>query len=150
MNKIESVLHRESTVHSMVEYVDTSIMAQLGTPDMRTVIQYALTYPERLPLDIPTLDFKSRLNLAFEPMNDRRYPFMKLVYEVMDSGHTMPAVMNAANEYAVHQFLQGKIKFLEIEDLVFDAVQHHKMIENPTLEDILYVDEVYKRGEQIQ
>ena len=150
MNKIESVLHRESTVHSMVEYVDTSIMAQLGTPDMRTVIQYALTYPERLPLDIPTLDFKSRLNLAFEPMNDRRYPFMKLVYDVMDSGHTMPAVMNAANEYAVHQFLQGKIKFLEIEDLVFDAVQHHKMIENPTLDDILYVDEVYKRGEQIQ
>ena len=58
--------------------------------------------------------------------------------------------MNAANEYAVHQFLQGKIKFLEIEDLVFDAVQHHKMIENPTLDDILYVDEVYKRGEQIQ
>jgi 1-deoxy-D-xylulose-5-phosphate reductoisomerase len=140
-DKIDVVLHRESVIHSMVEFHDSSVMAQLGTPDMRVPIQYALTYPDRLPLV-----GKNRLNLAqigmlhFEEMNFTRYPCLQYAYEAGKIGGTMPTVLNAANEAAVGLFLQGHISFLEIETLINEALNRHQVLENPDLATIGEVD----------
>ena len=140
-DKIDVVLHRESVIHSMVEFHDSSVMAQLGTPDMRVPIQYALTYPDRLPLV-----GKKRLNLAqigmlhFEEMNFTRYPCLQYAYEAGKIGGTMPTVLNAANEAAVGLFLHGHISFLEIETLINEALNHHQVLANPDLATIREVD----------
>ncbi|WP_409305457.1 1-deoxy-D-xylulose-5-phosphate reductoisomerase [Peribacillus sp. SCS-155] len=139
--KIDVLLHKESIIHSMVEFHDSSVMAQLGTPDMRVPIQYALTYPDRLPLSS-----SSRLNLAqlgrlhFSEMDFGRYPALKLAYEAGKMGGTMPTVLNAANEEAVAGFLSGMISFLDIEALIEDALSNHDAIIDPELSVIQEID----------
>lgn len=141
-DKIDVVLHRESVIHSMVEFHDSSVMAQLGTPDMRVPIQYALTYPDRLPLI-----GRKRLNLAeigklhFAEMDGTRYPCLQYAYEAGKIGGTMPTVLNAANEAAVASFLAGHISFLEIETLIEEALNGHQVIARPDLATIQEVDQ---------
>ena len=138
--KIETIMHKESVIHSMVEFEDTSIVAQLGTPDMRLPIQYALTYPNRLSLRSEYLDFKTLSKLHFEELSTERFPFLKLAYDVGKKSGNMPAVMNGANEAAVNLFLNKEIGFIQIEDLVFKAVNEATFIQKPTLDDIIESD----------
>lgn len=140
-DKIDVLLHRESIIHSLVEYHDTSVIAQLGTPDMRVPIQYALSYPDRIPLHNG-----QRLNLAqigqlhFQEMDLERYPALRLAYEAGRMGGTILTAMNAANEAAVAAFLQGKITFLEIDETIERVMQAHQNIAVPDLQTILHVD----------
>lgn len=140
-DKIDVLLHRESIIHSLVEYHDTSVIAQLGTPDMRVPIQYALSYPDRIPLHNG-----QRLNLAqigqlhFQEMDFERYPALRLAYEAGRMGGTILTAMNAANEAAVASFLQGKITFLEIDETIERVMQAHQNIAVPDLQTILHVD----------
>lgn len=140
-DKIDVLLHKESIIHSMIEFQDSSIIAQLGTPDMRVPIQYALTYPDRLPL--PTA---KHLNLAeigklhFMTMDLDRFRCLKFAYEAGKAGGTMPTVLNAANEAAVAAFLNGKTTFLQIDDLIEKALTIHKNISSPGLSEIQEVD----------
>ncbi|MBT2755981.1 1-deoxy-D-xylulose-5-phosphate reductoisomerase [Mesobacillus foraminis] len=140
--KISVLLHKESIIHSMVEFHDSSIVAQLGTPDMRVPIQYALTYPDRLPLPSG-----KRLNLAeigklhFTEMDYDRFRCLKFAYDAGRAGGSMPAVLNAANEAAVAAFLENRITFLEIEDLIQKVLDSHETISNPDLETIQKIDE---------
>ncbi|WP_100373173.1 1-deoxy-D-xylulose-5-phosphate reductoisomerase [Bacillus sp. FJAT-45037] len=140
-DKIDVVLHKESIIHSMVEFVDSSVMAQLGTPDMKVPIQYALTYPNRL-----RATNEERLNLweigklHFSKLDIKRYRCMAYAYEAGRLGGTMPTVLNAANEEAVAAFLNGNISFLEIESQIEQALERHDKISQPTLEVIQEVD----------
>ncbi|MED3688824.1 1-deoxy-D-xylulose-5-phosphate reductoisomerase [Peribacillus butanolivorans] len=140
-DKIDVLLHKESIIHSMVEFHDSSVIAQLGTPDMRVPIQYALTYPDRLPLV-----GRKRLNLAdagklhFSDMDFTRYPCLQFAYKAGKMGGTMTTVLNAANEAAVAAFLSGKVSFLEIETLIEKALNQHSVIRLPDLETIQEVD----------
>lgn len=140
-DKIDVVLHRESTVHSMVEFHDGSIIAQLGTPDMRIPIQYALTYPERTPTNAARLDLTELGTLHFQKMDFNRYRCLRFAYEAGRRGGTLPVVLNAANEVCVQAFLNGKIKFLEIEDVIEWALENHVPTANPDLDTILSVDQ---------
>lgn len=139
--KIDVLLHRDSIIHSLVEYHDTSVIAQLGTPDMRVPIQYALSYPDRIPLHNG-----QRLNLAqigqlhFQEMDFERYPALRLAYEAGRTGGTILTAMNAANEAAVAAFLQGKITFLQIDETIERVMQAHQNIAIPDLQTILQVD----------
>ncbi|MBD1380045.1 1-deoxy-D-xylulose-5-phosphate reductoisomerase [Metabacillus arenae] len=139
--KIEVLLHKESIIHSMVEFHDRSVIAQLGSPDMRVPIQYALTYPERYPFPhSKQLNLWEIGTLHFEKMDLERYRCLKFAYESGKIGGTMPTVLNAANEEAVAAFLHGKIKFLQIEDLIEQALTQHDVINQPTLETIQEID----------
>ncbi|OZT78351.1 1-deoxy-D-xylulose-5-phosphate reductoisomerase [Salinicoccus roseus] len=143
VDQISTILHRESTIHSMVEFVDNSIMAQMGTPDMKTAIQFAFSHPKRLPMDNP-MDFDALSQLNFKPMDLERFRMLALAYDALRTGGTMPAVMNAANEYAVNRFLEGEISFLEIEGMVESRMDGHEAVQNPDLDTILYYDRLYK------
>ncbi|MFP7296132.1 1-deoxy-D-xylulose-5-phosphate reductoisomerase [Neobacillus niacini] len=139
--KIDVLLHKESIIHSMVEFHDSSIIAQLGTPDMRVPIQYALSYPERLPLiSSQRLDLAKIGQLHFKEMDTNRFRCMHYAYEAGKQGGTMPAVLNAANEVAVAAFLEEKISFLQIEDMIEKALNQHELIKNPDLSIIQEVD----------
>lgn len=141
-DQIHVILHRESVIHSMVEYVDRSVMAQLGTPDMKVPIQYALTYPERLDLPITKqLDLEDIATLHFEKMDMDRFPCLRMAYEAGRAGGSMPTVLNAANEEAVQLFLEEKISFLDIEKRIEQALESHNLIHNPDLSTILSIDE---------
>ena len=146
---IEVLLHRESIIHSMVEFKDTSVMAQLGTPDMRVPIQYALSYPNRMERSNAV-----RLNLAeigklhFEEMDYTRYHALQLAIDAGRAGGTMTTVLNAANEAAVALFLQERISFLQIEELIERAMNEHVILTNPDLETILYVDAETRKNVQ--
>lgn len=138
---IEVVLHRESIIHSMVEFQDTSIIAQLGTPDMRVPIQYALSYPKRLPRkNAKRLNLVEIGKLHFEEMNMKRFHALKLAYDAGRAGGTMTTVLNAANEAAVALFLEERISFLEIEELIERIMVEHQIVSKPDLETILHVD----------
>lgn len=140
-SSIDVVLHRESIIHSMIEFVDTSVMAQLGTPDMRVPIQYALTYPDRHPLpQAKSLDLVEIGKLHFEKMDLERYKALHLAIEAGKEGGTATTVLNAANEAAVALFLQQKISFLAIDSFIEKALEAHTVTANPTLETILTVD----------
>ncbi|KKB38944.1 1-deoxy-D-xylulose-5-phosphate reductoisomerase [Bacillus thermotolerans] len=139
--QIDVILHRESIIHSMVEFHDSSVIAQLGTPDMRIPIQYALTYPDRLPLpDAKRLSLAEAGKLHFQPVDKRRFRMLALAYEAGQAGGTMPTVLNAANEAAVAAFLDGKMTFLQIDEMVERALSEHKPLANPDLETIQYAD----------
>lgn len=146
IEQITTLLHKESFIHSMVEFVDNSIKAQLGNSDMRQMIQYALTYPNRLPMNNP-VDFSTISSLNFKEMDFERFKMLQFAYDALKIGGTMPTVMNAANEYAVVEFLKGNISFLDIEDIVESRMNHHQPVKNPDLETILYYDNLYKQNE---
>jgi len=142
---IEIVIHPQSIIHSMVEFVDGSIKAQLSPPDMRLPIQYALFYPERLPNKLPHLDLSNISALTFEPPDLERFPCLKLALEAGRKGGTYPAVLSAADEVAVTLFLEELIGFLDIPKLVAEALEEHQSTPHPSLEDVLAAD-AWARG----
>ncbi|MDE5907539.1 MAG: 1-deoxy-D-xylulose-5-phosphate reductoisomerase [Lachnospiraceae bacterium] len=135
--KIQVVVHPQSIIHSMVEYVDGGIMAQLGMPDMKLPIQYALFYPDRRPMEGKRVDFFALSTLTFEKPDIDTFKGLSMAYDAIKVGGSMPTVYNAANEKAVSLFLDRKIRFLEIYDLIEGAMEHHKVVANPTVEEIL-------------
>lgn len=140
-DKIECLLHKESIIHSMVEFEDTSVMAQLGSPDMRVPIQYALTYPDRIPMaDAKRLRLDEIGKLHFEKMDYDRFKALAFAYDAGRAGGTMPTAMNAANEVAVQLFMEGHISFMQIEDVIERMMDQHQMIKKPNLEEILETD----------
>ncbi len=146
--KIKVVIHPQSIVHSLVEFQDKSVIAQLGLPDMRIPIQYALSYPKRFLNFQTSLDLAKVRNLEFKEPNFEMFPCLKYAYEAGTIGGTLPAVMNAANEVAVHAFLQNKIRFLDIQKIIKKMMNEHKLIENPNLKEILEVDKKVKEETQ--
>lgn len=138
--QVEVVVHPESVVHSMVEFVDGSTVAQLSPPDMRTPIQYAITYPDRLPGIGRTMEWRQRVSLNFEPPDLERFPGLRIAYEVAKTGGTSGAVMNAANEVAVEAFMAGKIAFGEISRTVELIIRRHRVQLSPSLDDLLQAD----------
>jgi 1-deoxy-D-xylulose-5-phosphate reductoisomerase len=139
--RIETIIHPESIIHGMVEYNDKSIIAQLSLPDMRLPIQYALMYPQKLSNPkFRSLDLAELSTLTFKKMDFERFPALGMAYQAGKAGGLMPAVFNAANEVAVSLFLKGKIKFLEIEDIIEEALESFENQANPTLEEILAAD----------
>jgi 1-deoxy-D-xylulose-5-phosphate reductoisomerase len=140
-DQIEVLLHPESIIHSYVEFVDRSIIAQMGLPDMRVPIQYAFTYPHRTVSPAQSLDFAQMNQLTFRKMDFNRYPCLKLAFDAGRTAGTAPTVFNAANEVAVARFLNREISFLSIESAIYEALNQHQVIENPTLEEIQFVDQ---------
>jgi 1-deoxy-D-xylulose-5-phosphate reductoisomerase len=144
--KIKVIVHPEAIIHSMVEFVDGVVMAQLSVTDMRIPIQYALTYPERLKNSLARLDFKELGALHFEKPNFNKFPCLGLAYRAAKELGTMPAAMNAANEITVEEFLKKNIKFTDIAKVIEHVLEKHKNIRNPVLEDIREAD-VWARRE---
>ncbi len=144
INKIEPIIHRESIIHSMVEFVDHSVIAQLSNHNMSLPIQYALFYSERKEAVIESLDFLKIRTLNFEPVNYQLYPCLELAINAIEIGGSMPTVLNSANEACVDLFLQDKIKFIEISQIIEEAMKSHHLIASPTLKDILAIDEEIK------
>lgn len=145
-SRIHVQIHPQSIVHSMVEYVDGSVIAQLGVPDMQLPIAYALSYPERLKLGIPTLDLTKAGPLTFMEPDPKRFPALELAYQVLDAGGTMPAVLNGANEEAVHAFLRGEIRFTKIVELVRRVVESFPRKEADALEEVLEADKMARKA----
>ncbi len=141
-SQIDVVVHKESIVHSMVEYIDGSTIAQLGMPDMRHPISYALYYPERKEAPfIEPLNLSKIKSLSFEEPNKELFPCLQYAYDALEIGGTMPAVLNAANEEVVDAFLNSKIKFLDIPKIIHSVMKEHICINRPSLEEILKSDE---------
>jgi 1-deoxy-D-xylulose-5-phosphate reductoisomerase len=141
MGRVQVVIHPQSIVHSMVEFVDGSILAQLSTPDMCLPIQYALTCPERAPSARVQTNFAKLGTLTFEEPDEDRFPALALARRAGDVGGTMPAVLNAANEVAVDAFVHRKIGFADIAQAVARTMDRHRVVEHPTLEQILAADD---------
>lgn len=139
LSKIDVLVHRQSIVHSMVEFADNAIIAQLGVPDMKLPIQYALTYPKRLSMEGNSLDL-TKSALTFKEADSKTFKCLNLAYRAGEAGGTLPAVLNGANEVAVELFLNGKIGFLDIGNIVEMAMDNHKNILNPDISDILNAD----------
>lgn len=139
-DKIEVVVHPQSIIHSMVEYIDSSIIAQLGLPDMKLPIQYAFSYPERWTMDTPRLNFFDLAKMTFEQPDLRTFPALELAFTAGKTDGTMPCVYNAANEQAVNDFMQGKITYLDIPKVIEFVMSKHKTINTPSLEDIIEAD----------
>ena len=137
---VEIIVHAQSIIHSMIEFVDTSIMAQLGIPDMRVPIAYALTYPDRFECDLPSLDLTTMGNLTFEAPDFERFPCLQLAIDAMEIGKTMPAVLNAANEIAVQAFLEELISYKDIAELIRMVMQNHNPSPLKELQDVLIAD----------
>ncbi len=140
VSDVEVVVHRESVIHSMVEYDDHSVIAQLGVPDMRIPIQYALTYPERYASDVPELSLPQIGKLTFFEPDDETFPCLSICRKAIAKGGLTPAAVNAANEEAVRLFLQDKISFLDIEKIAQDALENQKQIDYHCIEDVLVCD----------
>lgn len=134
---IQVIVQPQSIIHSMVEYEDGAVMAQLGTPDMKLPIQYALFYPDRRPMDGKRIDFYELGSITFEKPDTETFKGLSMAYDAIRVGGSMPTVFNAANEMAVSLFLNRKIKFLEIYDLIQGAMENHKVVANPSVEEIL-------------
>lgn len=148
LDQIEVVVHPQSIIHSMVEYVDGAIIAQLGTPDMKLPIQYALYYPERRFLPGDRLDFAALSKLTFEKPDMETFYGLRLAFEAGKEGGSLPTVFNAANELAVSKFLERKIKYLEIPEIIEHCMQTHKTIADPSVDEILQTEqEVYEQIE---
>jgi len=141
VEKIDVVIHPQSVIHSFVEYVDGSVMAQLSPPDMKLPIQYALSYPERWEGVSPRIDWKSGFQFEFETPDHEAFPALELGFEVARRGGTCGAVLNAANEVAVERFLAGELKFCHISRLCRDILESHDYHPSPSLEELLTLDE---------
>ena len=140
INQIEVLIHPQSIIHSMVEFRDGSVIAQMGVPDMRIPIAYALSNTERLDLIMPRLDLAKIGMLTFEKPDLKRFPCLSYAYDAVREGGTMPAVLNSSNEVAVRAFLQKRIGFLDIEIVVRETIERHKVSHAKTIEDVLMVD----------
>ncbi len=141
LEQIQVLVHPQSIIHSMVEFVDGSVKAQLGVPDMGVPIQYALTYPERWANSMERIDWRKMDKMTFEMPDLKAFPCLRLAFEAGITGGTMPAVMNAVNERAVNSFLEGRISFLDIPRIIEETMHKHKVISCPSLSDIIRVDQ---------
>lgn len=139
-DRIDVVVHPQSIIHSMVEFVDGSVKAQLGIPDMKVPIQYALTYPSRSASKFPRIHFPTLSEMTFFEPDHERFPCLRLAFDALSAGGTVPAVMNAANEVAVSKFLTNKIGFLEIPKMIYRTMEKHSSAANPSLEEIVEAD----------
>ena len=149
VSKIEILLHPEAVIHSMIEFADGNIIANLFYPDMRLPIFYALNYPERRASRLPRVDFSKLKNISFQIPNRRKFPSLGLCYEVARIGGTYPACLNSANEEAVKLYLERKLKLTGIVDIVKKVLSRHKNIAQPSLDEILYVDKWAKEEAKI-
>jgi 1-deoxy-D-xylulose-5-phosphate reductoisomerase len=138
--QIDVLIHPQSIVHSMVEYIDGSVVAQLGNPDMRTPIAYGLGYPERIEAGVSMLDLAKAGRLDFEALDRNRFPCVSLAYQALHTGGTAPAILNAANEIAVESFLNGQLAFTEIDNVIEDVLANANVTEAATLEEIQVAD----------
>jgi 1-deoxy-D-xylulose-5-phosphate reductoisomerase len=138
--RIDVVIHPQSIVHSMVEFEDGSVVAQLSPPDMRLPIQFALSHPQRWDGPANRLDLTQSLTLEFEPPDPDRFPALQLGYDVARAGGTAGAVLNAANEAAVADFLEGRLEFRDIVPVCRSVLQHHEFDDTPTLERLMQAD----------
>lgn len=139
--KVDIVVHPQSIIHSMVEFDDTSVKAQLGLPDMKIPIQYALSYPNHIKTNWEPLDLVKIKSLSFENVNDEKFPCIKLAYESLARGGTSSSVLNVANEQAVYRFLKKEIGFMEIPKLIEIAMDNHDWTEDPSIDDILSLED---------
>ena len=138
--QIEVTVHPQSIIHSMVQFIDGSVKAQMGLPDMRLPIQYALSYPDRWPSDFGRINFKSQQPLTFEAPDLEKFRCLALAYEALGKGGNMPAIMNAANEVAVDAFLKGRIGFLDIAETIGKTMQQMPFVSQPTYDDYVATD----------
>lgn len=138
--QIEVVVHPQSIIHSMVQFADGSIKAQMGLPDMKLPIQYALGFPQRIPNNNPRLDFKKVRNLTFEEPDTKTFRNLALAMEALDKGGNLPCIMNAANEIAVYAFLRNRIGFLDMTDVIEETMQKVSFLTRPSLQDYLDSD----------
>jgi 1-deoxy-D-xylulose-5-phosphate reductoisomerase len=136
-SRIEVHIHPQSIVHSMVEYIDGSVIAQMALPDMRGPIAYALSYPQRLDLRLPSLNLFEAGPLSFQPVDRERFPALALAYQALETGGTMPAVLNAANEVAVEAFLEGRLEFLKVPAVIQKTMKNHQPLRLNSVEDVL-------------
>ena len=139
-DKIAVLIHPQSIVHSMVEFVDGSLIAQMSVPDMRIPIQYALFYPERLPTNNRPLDLAQIKTLSFFEVDQKKFPCLEICYQALEMGGTAPAVLSASNEISVKAFLEEKISFVDICKIIKKILKKHEVVENPNLDDILNAD----------
>jgi 1-deoxy-D-xylulose-5-phosphate reductoisomerase len=144
-SRVDVVVHPQSIVHSLVEFVDSSVIAQLGLPDMRVPIAVALAYPERLPLDLPRLDLAAIARLDFEVPDAKRFPCLELAYTALAGDEAAPAVLNAANEVAVAAFLRREIGFLEIARVVEETLSRAAPEPPRNLDDVIAADAEARR-----
>lgn len=140
VEKITVLIHPQSIIHSMVEYIDGSIVTQMGITDMKIPISYALSFPERLHLNLPPLDLSKSGALTFSHPDPGKFPCLKLAYQSIEIGETMPAILNAANEVAVNAFLEGSLRFTEIPILLKRVMEEHEVKPVQTIEDVLKAD----------
>jgi len=136
-SQIDIVVHPQSIIHSMVEFCDGSVKAQLGVPDMKMPIQYAITYPDHLTLDTPRIDFLKTGDLTFEDIDTRRFPCIRLAYDALKEGGTALAVLNVANDVSVDLFLKEKIRFIDIPKIIESSISSHSKVSTPTMEDVI-------------
>jgi len=142
---IQVVIHPQSIIHSMVQFIDGSVKAQLGIPDMRVPIQYALAFPERIPSDFPRMDFSSTLKLDFEAPDLKKFRNLAISFDVMKKGGNQPCIMNAANEVVVDAFLTEKIGFMEMSDIIEQVLDKSSFVKDPEYEDLCASDEEARR-----
>ena len=145
VEKIQVLVHPQSVIHSAVQFIDGSVKAQLGTPDMRIPIQYALTYPERWQSDVPRLDLFKTSNLTFEEPDLQRFPNLRLAYEAMAKGGNMPCILNAANEVVNLAFREGKCGFLQMSDIIQKTMDTADFITQPTYDDYVQTDHLARQ-----
>ena len=139
-DKIDVIIHPQSIIHSMVEFIDCSIVAQMSSPDMRLPIAYAIFYPERIESVYGCVDLAKAGKLSFQKPDFNKFPLLKLAYYIAETGGTMPAVYNAANEVAVDAFLKEAIEFIRIPDIIINTVEKHKTVADPSFEQIIAAD----------
>ena len=145
VEKIQVLVHPQSVVHSAVQFVDGSVKAQLGTPDMRMPIQYALTYPERWQSEVPRLDLFATKQLTFEEPDMQRFPNLRLAYEAIDKGGNMPCILNAANEVVNLAFREGKCGFMQMSDVIAETMAKTTFVVEPTYEDYVQTDRLARQ-----
>lgn len=141
VDKIDIVIHPQSIIHSMVEFVDGSVKAQMGLPDMKIPIQYALSYPRHFPQNWEQLDLAKIGSLTFEEPDFEKFKCLQLAFDALEGGGSLPVVMNVANEEAVYRFLDGEIPFTAIPELITNAMNTHDFLEHPALDDILALEQ---------
>lgn len=144
-DSIQVLVHKESIIHSMVEYQDSSIIAQLGMPDMKVPISYAFTYPQRVETKVPSLDLFQLGSLTFEPVDTQVFRCLSMAYESIKAGQSYVVAMNAANEVLVRQFLDRKIAFIEIQNQIERVLEEHQPVSLPTVADIIELDHEVRR-----